>query len=116
MKSASPMKPTMSSRIKIPSIVGNVSRWSACHFVRKSRNDPQETLNGLGIGLQGHQELVVPIRNVATLKGPRDTEKRILWPRSSIRGRAQRSRLSMKGSRPSEAGRARGGLRSVSRP
>src|ERR1019366_4786811 len=44
------------------------------------------------------------MRNVATLSGPRETEKRILWPRSSMRGRAHFKRFSMKGSNPSVAG------------
>ena len=57
-----------------------------------------------GSVLRAIRNSVVPMRKVATFSGPRETENRIWWPRSSRRGRTLLSRLSMKGSRPSVAG------------
>ena len=57
-----------------------------------------------GSVLSAIRNSVVPIRKDAMFSGPRETEKRILWPSRLDAGLRPAQRLSMNGSRPSVAG------------
>ncbi len=94
----------MSSSISRPSMVGKVARCSACQRFRKSVMMRSSRWTGSGSVFTATRNSVVPIRNVATLSGPRETENLISCPRALICGSAQRRRLSMKGRSPSVAG------------